>query len=107
MKSIDLSLIKKFFIRKHKAVGVRNPNKDWLMIFGTFIVLFIISVIVGGYLFWGISSGTLFLPSSEAQADPILLDKQALTTISAIYQNKEDTLNTLASSSPAVVDPSL
>ncbi|MCC2630956.1 MAG: hypothetical protein K0S38_765 [Candidatus Paceibacter sp.] len=107
MKSIDLSLIKKFFIRKHKAVGVRNPNKDWLMIFGTFIIFFVLSVILGGYMFWGISSGTLFLPSSEAEAEPVLLDKQALTTISAIYQTKEDKLNALASSSPAVVDPSL
>ena len=83
-----------------------EPLDDWKRITYFFLVLFGLSILWSGYLFWTIASGKAFEQSSgTASSSPVTLNIKALRAVSEAYYERSDKLDSLLQAEPKVVDP--
>ncbi len=102
-----MKTLMKLFKRKAKLPGLRNPAKDWIRILMTFGIVGVVICIAGIFLFYGIETGILFAPETKIPDQSQVFDRNAINTVGTFYTEKEKQLETLKTTAPVLVDPSL
>ena len=106
--NINFDTIKNIFKPKNKAVHYINPAHDWLVIMTTTTIVFLLILLVGGYCFYGISQGTLFIPKDATQTPLVSsVDRASLTSIMKLYSDRANKLDALKTTPVDLIDPAL
>ncbi len=104
-----LQKTKLFFVRKQKTPvkeSVRNPYRDWAVLFGVSFLLLIILFGLNTYLFYGIKNSSLFGVSGESVTTSRKYDHEALDKTIKDYLKKENEFGEIKKGTATITDPS-
>jgi hypothetical protein len=101
------SSLKNIFHRK-PSTGIHLAHRDWLIILSVFGLVFASILLVGIYIYRGISNGTLFVPSPNASIASVpSIDRATLVNTMSYYTDKATKLENLKTVPLNLIDPSL
>jgi hypothetical protein len=107
MKLPNFALPKRLHLIKNKGNGIRNPNRDWLIILGLSTLVFVGVIAFSANLFYQINEGNIFKVENTETARTPMINSTALINLSTYYKEKENSVKQLQEEGSSVVDPSL
>ena len=85
----------------------RDARRDWQFVFITFLVLNILSVALGIFMYSRVNSGEIFLVDKRVLASQSALDKVAFEKIVGLFEERRGLFETWQTSTLSTRDPFL
>ncbi|MDO8492371.1 MAG: hypothetical protein Q7S34_01890 [bacterium] len=107
---IDLKNIKRFFKKKETATEqkpLRNPYRDWVVIFVFVVMMFIAVSAYSAYVFLGIQQETAFSAGDIVTPSVKKISPQKLDEALQLITNRQKTFEELKIKRPTIADPSI
>jgi hypothetical protein len=82
-----------------------KPDRDWRILFGSFLFLAIIVFLASVYLYWSLDTLEAVGRAKMLADSEIQLDQPALERVVATLNEKKARLETLLTTPPVIVDP--
>ncbi len=93
-------------VRTSEAKAI-NPRRDWNIILGCFVLIFILLIIFSYYIYWKIDKGGFFVTSIGNESPIETIDRSELKKIINYYETKSQLFQEIKVKKPEVIDPSL
>ena len=88
------------FIYGYKDHDRARVERDWLSIFGFFLILSIINILCSAYLFLQINKGSILVVAPEENTHATVLNLETLDSVLRSFEEKEDKFSKLKNSTP-------
>ena len=82
-----------------------NSNRDWQILFGSFLVLVLATFLVSVYFYWLLDSLEASGRAKMLADSEIHLDQPALKRVVTVLDEKKARFETLLTTPPAIIDP--
>lgn len=94
------SKIKNSFIYGYGDHNRARVERDWLLIFGFFLILNLITILFSAYLFLQINKGSIFVVSPEETTKEVTLNVEQLDNTLRLFKDKEEEFARLKNNPP-------
>ena len=94
------------FFDRDKSKYAIEPYRGWVTVFSLGVLLCLIFAGVGGYLFWEINKGDIFVVGEPSSSLPAI-NRSMLEGVVAENKERAQKLEGLMQVRPQIVDPSL
>ncbi|MFH1170255.1 MAG: hypothetical protein V1704_01710 [Candidatus Vogelbacteria bacterium] len=82
-----------------------NPDRDWQILFGSFLVLVLAIFLTAVYLYWSLDTLEAVGRAKMLADSEIHLDRPALEQVVTALSEKKARFETLLTTPPTIVDP--